>query len=156
MYFQIIFWLLLFNFFPHFINRHEHTLYVYTHCMYTHTLYVYTHCMYTHTVCIHTHCMYTHTVCIHTHCMYTHTVCIHGQHSRATFSTGSNTTCVLLKSSLFSECTQHWLVVNYRRFGTAYRSHLHRSSSLDCLTLDQSTLPKIKKERTRHLHRAVA
>jgi hypothetical protein len=52
---------------------------------------------------------------------------------------------VLLRSSLFLDVIQRWLVVNYRRFRTAYRSHLQRPSCFDCLTFDQSTLPNIKK-----------
>jgi hypothetical protein len=33
------------------------------------------------------------------------------------------------RSSLFWDVTQHWLVVSYPHFGTAYRSHLQGSSS---------------------------
>jgi len=34
-----------------------------------------------------------------------------------------------MRYSLFTDVTQRWLTVNYRRFGTIYRSHLQGSSS---------------------------
>jgi hypothetical protein len=68
-----------------------------------------------------------------------------------------------MRSLLFWDVTQRWLVVSYRRFGTTYLSHLHGSSSpdrhlqrTDCLKTSvskkQSKLCNMPEERRPHLH----
>jgi len=68
-----------------------------------------------------------------------------------------------MRSPLFGDVTQLLLVVSYLRFGTAYRSHLQRSSSplkmgpTDCsetsLINYHTKLRSIPEERRHHLHR---
>jgi len=69
-----------------------------------------------------------------------------------------------LRSLLFWDVTQRWVVVSYRRFGTTYWSHLHGSSSpdrhlhpIDCLktsvSKNQPKLCNMPEERRPHLHR---
>ena len=70
-----------------------------------------------------------------------------------------------LRSLLCWDITQRWLVVSYRRLGTAFWSHLRGSSSpdrhlhpTDCLEASvsnyQTTLCNISEERRPHLHRS--
>jgi hypothetical protein len=77
-------------------------------------------------------------------------------------------TCLLMRSLLSWDATQHRLVVNYRHFGTKYRSQLQGSSSPKTGLLDlddvkdmlsrnvvtdyQSTLRDIPEEQRSHLH----
>jgi hypothetical protein len=72
----------------------------------------------------------------------------------------------MLRTALFWYVTRLRLVIGYWRFRTAYRSHIQRASSLDCLIIEdgsdrvsrnvgknyQSTLCNIPEERRFQIH----